>query len=748
MKTSLRLLCGVLLTAFALSGCAEQILDSASKDPAPSVTSGEENLSVTLAEFSTDFGQVPQPNALVFATVNSALEEAGEDILSGVSRNMPIRIPFSGPLADLYYDNGTWNSVNGQKLAQNMLIFPSDNGSAVVLPWPTHDMTGNLIAGGTFKAVYQDSNDELVLVPGSSTLSDNKTYVVAIKKTLGDKNGDDIEADALGLILMSPNPIVENGKIVNTLVREKYKNEADGGLETAESLEALRAAYNGGIINLPNYGLVDSGIINSHEDLAILYTFQTEESRSNLELTYIGGQQAKINSHIDNETTASQDDIVWNDATTLGAYAQGTNLEPTADNTSVVGTDLKATLEAIFAQAEADGETVPPLDNISKIYKGYFPCLNFLSDNGTDSTTGSTKWIYDFAKADSPGNDCPNSIEGMTGKIGFWIAKPAIANQVVIFQHGITSNKDTFFAIANSLAEVGMATVAIDIWGHGERAYEDGDADQILENKFDSEYQDSGLLFIRPDNPSVTAGYILQTQNDLNRFNTLLRSNGEIIAALGFTPSSDTVHFIGMSLGGIIGSNLAASGNFKVNKYVLNNPGGDVSDTVLNGYYGNPMRSAVAKSYGYNLNTKAGEFALNSTMLGVDLLFSQAAFGYNVDPLVTGSRTLPTSNILVQEMKGDTVVPNNNTELLAQVMGLNNLNDNESSQTDNATSPRTRWTFDPKNYLGTTEAGHSFLLDAETTATQQGQLQAVCFLFQGKIPNPSLAIDPTTCRNN
>ncbi|MFZ9095689.1 MAG: hypothetical protein ACO22O_13185 [bacterium] len=43
MKTSLRLLCGVLLTAFALSGCAEQILDSASKDPAPTVTSGEES---------------------------------------------------------------------------------------------------------------------------------------------------------------------------------------------------------------------------------------------------------------------------------------------------------------------------------------------------------------------------------------------------------------------------------------------------------------------------------------------------------------------------------------------------------------------------------------------------------------------------------------------------------------------------------------------------------------------------------
>ena len=117
MKPSLRLLCGLLLTAFALSGCAEQILDSASKNPAPTVTSGEENLSVTLAEFSTDFGRVPQPSDLVLATLNDGLEAAGLDRLTGVNKNIPIRIPFSGPLANLYNDNGTWNSTNGLNLA-------------------------------------------------------------------------------------------------------------------------------------------------------------------------------------------------------------------------------------------------------------------------------------------------------------------------------------------------------------------------------------------------------------------------------------------------------------------------------------------------------------------------------------------------------------------------------------------------------------------------------------------------------
>ena len=93
MKLSPRLLCGVLLTAFTLSGCAEQILDSASKDPAPTVTSGEEGTANTIAKFSTLEGLAPQPSDVVLANVNAALP--AESQLQGVSRLMPVRIPFS-----------------------------------------------------------------------------------------------------------------------------------------------------------------------------------------------------------------------------------------------------------------------------------------------------------------------------------------------------------------------------------------------------------------------------------------------------------------------------------------------------------------------------------------------------------------------------------------------------------------------------------------------------------------------------
>ena len=136
MKTSLCVLCGVLLTAFTLSGCAEQILDSASKDPAPTVTNGEESAANTIAKFSTSEGLAPQPSDVVLASVNASLP--AESQLQGISRLMPIRIPFSALLANLYDENGSWDALAGLNLAQNLLILNlTDSNAAPILPMPT-----------------------------------------------------------------------------------------------------------------------------------------------------------------------------------------------------------------------------------------------------------------------------------------------------------------------------------------------------------------------------------------------------------------------------------------------------------------------------------------------------------------------------------------------------------------------------------------------------------------------------------
>lgn len=199
MKTSLRLLCGVLLTAFALSGCAEQILDSASKDPAPTVTSGEEGTANTIAKFSTSEGLAPQPSDVVLASVNAALPP--ESQLAGISRLMPIRIPFSRPLAKLYHDNDSWNAQAGGNLASNLLIFPTSNPTAPIPALPT-------VGGGTFKVVYQDSNNDLVFVPSTSTFQAGTRYAVVVKTSLGDAQGNPLSPDILTNILTSPDPII------------------------------------------------------------------------------------------------------------------------------------------------------------------------------------------------------------------------------------------------------------------------------------------------------------------------------------------------------------------------------------------------------------------------------------------------------------------------------------------------------------------------------------------------------------
>ena len=443
-----------LASIFLFGGCAEQVLENSTSDTVPSTTSGEETFSGVKAQFSSLTGRVPQPSDLILNSLNSALEAAGGTALTGVNRQMPIRIPFSGSLASFYSDNGSWNSTNGTKLAENLLIFPSDNASAVVTPWPKFDKANNSVTGGKFKAVQQDSNHDLVLVPDSDTFADNKTYVVVVKKSLGDSSGNNLGADILGEILVSPNKIVENNQIKSALVKQLLADEADGGLATATGLETMRSSY-----NLIANSLIAAGQIESHLDLAILFTFKTEEVNPTISAataTLLSTMQTTVG----NSTTASQADPVWDNSSSFLAYATGSTLSPSTDNASVSGTNLKDNLSDVV------GSSVP-MTSINSIYKGYFPCQNFLADNGTDSATGKTKWILDLAnKAAAPGSDCPNSISGMSGKIGFWIAKPATANKVVIYQHGITSNKDTFIAIANTLASVGMATIAIDLWGH------------------------------------------------------------------------------------------------------------------------------------------------------------------------------------------------------------------------------------------------------------------------------------------
>ena len=732
MKTSLRLLCGVLLTAFALSGCAEQILDSASEDPTPSITAGEESSTPNgvVAQYSSSTARVPLPNDLIRSAVDSA-----ETPFPGTTPSMPVRIPMSDNVTALPFDNVT---SQAQMLAAlswgtNIIFINTDNESEPVkYGLPTTDLFGNTInipySGdnytGSFKVIYQDSNHDIVFVPEQTTFSDNATYAVVVKKDLKGADGNPLIEDVLTGLLKSTDNLIEANGVIQSAVLQA---QVDAGLSTVsqvQGLELLRQGY-----SEIYAGLASQGINKS--DVAILFTFKTEAD-DDAAAQAITDALVKAYSVVDNATTAASDNVTWNNGLTQAE-------------------DFSSAFDF-----RGQSEFVPPLiDNssIAGIYKGYFSCMNFLRDNGTAVWKWDETSIGLVLAGQKPVADCPHK-DNLTGRLEFWIAKAAgTPTGVVIYQHGITSNKDTFFTVAGAMASAGLSTIAIDIWGHGSRTYEDLNNDgNITVSSDDSNESGGGFLRPGPD-IGLTVGYMYQTEWDLRKLVAMAQNNPEIQSALGVAPTSTNTFYYGYSLGGIIGSNLISgtpilSSGPPVAGYVLAAPGGDLTDVVVNGSFRQQIVDAVVADPDYNidLSTTVGVAQLNSTLVALEMISTHGVFAGVVDPMSRASNTSSTP-VLIQQMEGDPVVPNNNTTLLKYGMLTNRYADGDGAQTDS----RVSWDYKACKYdLDVTDNAsvlHGFGLDWTNTPTAafQSQTQAATF-FGSILLGGSSVIDPSTGR--
>ena len=775
----------VALLVLSLSACAEQLLEAAAEDPKPGVTPGEADYvtSQVMAQNSADDERSPQANDITLGSYNNSDTNTSNDVI-GQSNLMPIRIPFSGAITNLYNSGGGLNEDAARAYVNNIAIIeltsatdadPAPTGA--VVPLPVYDRVGNSVSAllggtiaGTFKSIYQDSNHDLVLVPGTntfktSTADTNYSYFVLVHKDLNGSDGQNIIPDTLTKLLTTNKKLIDdaNTTIYSAILEDINDNNIsndENDTASVASLEAARRAYVG--IN-GDGGMLLATQDSSFASLGFNFTSASDIAGVFHFTTAIPTNYSNIVGAIDNMfgiaagTGSNTERLVWLDAT----------LSPTSNS----AIDLKAIIEGLL-KVEYDA--------ISVIYKGFFSCTNFLENEGNDTTISadgadSDRWGFNgFDKLTSYSSsgdtslltDCPNSVDSMDGKIGFWLTLPdaSIHEGVVVFQHGIRGNKDHVFSIANTLADHGYSSIAIDIWGHGERTYEDGDNDGIIENTLENNYSDSGEFFIRPDDPQLSAGYYLQTLADIYRLRAFIANNSDLKTALGSVTTP--VHFVGISLGGIMGASLASMSSvtsttstklfvdpFADNKYVLNVTGADITDVILNGYFGTSIRNSVADNRGYDTSTVFGQQELNSAMVALDLLTSNTFFTYSADPLSTITDDLP-SNVLVQEMRGDIVVPNNTTEIMAQAMNLANYDDGDSS-VDATSVKRIRWRLDPNNYSKDkdgNDAGHGFLLDNDTNATTQGQLQLVCYLRDDVVLNPAITISssssPSSCSNN
>ncbi len=334
----------------------------------------------------------------------------------------------------------------------------------------------------------------------------------------------------------------------------------------------------------------------------------------------------------------------------------------------------------------------------------------------------------------------PNELSGQ--------ARPAAGWPVVIFQHGITGNRSQMLALADTMASIGFAVVAIDMPLHGITDVASplyigntpfGQA--ANERTFDLDLQDnetgaqgpdgnidpSGAWFINLENLLVSRDNLRQAQADLSVLALnipLMDINGDGVSDL----DGSNINFVGLSLGAMVGTPFLAVEE-TVNNGVLSAPGGGIAN-LLSGSdtFGPVIRAGLQQAGVEPFSPEYFQFLMAAQTV------IEAA-----DPINWGVQAAMTNSILLQQINGDTVVPNrvqgaplSGTEPLIAVMDLDTI---------------TETTTDPMGIRGAVrmlEGSHGSLLDpsASQAATAELQGQAASMVASGGVQvvigNPSI----------
>jgi len=281
--------------------------------------------------------------------------------------------------------------------------------------------------------------------------------------------------------------------------------------------------------------------------------------------------------------------------------------------------------------------------------------------------------------------------------------EPAEGWPVVIYQHGITTNRTTLLAIADKLASEGFAAVAIDLPLHGlplghplgvagatERTFyldvvtQNAGGDIIAEEP-DTVTDTSGRHFINLESLLTTRDNVRQAVADLFTLTQALETM-DYDPAAGDGPdfNMDKIYFVGHSLGGMVGGPfLALEGDVK--SAVLGMPGGGIAK-LLDG------SAAFGKAIADGL-AAADPPVLKGTATYESFLLAAQTVIDSADPINYTTGTVAGRGLLLFEVIGDggdvnlpdQVVPNNvflnapagtvpsptaGTDPLARFMGL------------------------------------------------------------------------------
>ena len=348
----------------------------------------------------------------------------------------------------------------------------------------------------------------------------------------------------------------------------------------------------------------------------------------------------------------------------------------------------------------------------------------------------------------------PDPTKGSPSSVPFFMTvpkgtPPKTGWPVVIFQHGILRHKSDFFAVANTFAKAGMATLAFDMIYHGARTWctqnihcgtkaAPGTCDaktgkctkgKLADLDGDLAPDASGAFFLNTANPFAARDNIRQHVIDsaafirsiaMGGFAGLKLPNGK---AAGIVLNPKEIHLVSHSLGSLINVLLAATSTVP-KRVVFNTIGSTIVDIILTAPYFKSIAEAVLKSNKVTRGTRdyyrlitTFNWILDPADPGNFAQYMKAAQLPNgLSP--TGEK-VPKKQFMVMLAGKDIIIPTALGVKLAKLMGVSD------ADLKKTTYP---------------EQGHRFLLTPEpknsAAATAAAHAQIATFLATGKICTP------------
>ncbi|MFO1351480.1 MAG: Ig-like domain-containing protein [Gammaproteobacteria bacterium] len=353
------------------------------------------------------------------------------------------------------------------------------------------------------------------------------------------------------------------------------------------------------------------------------------------------------------------------------AQPQTLTLAPSGLNTAALGLGLPGAAD-IYAGALQIPYYLqaPTATNPTALLTGHWHGVNGSELTRYNSTPVATQNLTIPVLA-----SVPNAASGHSEPAGGW--------PVVIFQHGITQNRTNLFAVADALAAAGFAAVAIDLPLHGITDTANPFYQAALERTFNADLVNNDSNAPGPDGKIDPSGtYFINLNSLLSSRDNLRQGAADLQQLLIALPAVDfngdqapdfdanRVHFVGHSLGGIVGTVFLGIEDGAVGAATLAMPGGGVAKLLENSPSFGPLIRAGLAAAGLEAGTSDFEAFFRAAQQVVDA----------GDPINYGAMAADTHPIHMIEVIGpppDQVIPNSvadaplsGTEPLARIMEL------------------------------------------------------------------------------